>query len=278
MNRVVAILLAGGCLLIGQYGIGVGQECDLIGVFGDRDGENTSLRIGAREPFSVYLAVIRPSTPSGILGWECTIEHTPNVEFVRWSLPVGALNISIPPKFAVGLVSPLARADAVVLAEAVCVVTDNSPACIRVGPYPESSVDPPVPVYAVHDEDGRCSLLSLTAASGAEQINVFSINAEGQAQPKMSKHVLHGNLPNPFNPRTSLCYELFEPCRVQLRVYDVSGRLVRILRNSVHEIEGIHEVVWLGLDDAGRSVASGTYFYRLTAGGYTETKRMVLLK
>jgi len=65
---------------------------------------------------------------------------------------------------------------------------------------------------------------------------------------------------------------------VSLRVFDVSGRLVRELIKAETRTPGRHEVVWKGRDDSGRQVASGTYFYRLEAGSYSETKRMVLVK
>ena len=65
---------------------------------------------------------------------------------------------------------------------------------------------------------------------------------------------------------------------MSVSVYDVSGQLVRVLKDAVYEDAGRHEVVWRGLDAAGSPVSSGTYFYRITAGSYSETKRMVLVK
>ena len=65
--------------------------------------------------------------------------------------------------------------------------------------------------------------------------------------------------------------------RLDLSVFDGRGRRVRRLDAGIRDA-GRHEVVWNGRDDTGRQVASGTYFYRLEAGSYSETKRMVLLK
>jgi hypothetical protein len=90
--------------------------------------------------------------------------------------------------------------------------------------------------------------------------------------------VLHQNAPNPFNPMTTIRYELPAPRQVTLHIYDVSGHLIRVLKDAVCEDAGQHEAIWHGKDDSGRSVASGTYFYRLTAGDYVETKRMTLVK
>jgi hypothetical protein len=58
----------------------------------------------------------------------------------------------------------------------------------------------------------------------------------------------------------------------------MSGRLIRRLVVSKVIPAGTRETIWNGTDDLGRPVASGTYFYRLTAGGYSETRRMVLVK
>jgi len=86
------------------------------------------------------------------------------------------------------------------------------------------------------------------------------------------------NVPNPFNPETTIAFELLEQEAVTLRVFDLTGRIVRVLVDGEVYPNGCHQAVWNGKDNAGRQVASGTYFYRLEAGKYNETKSMVLLK
>jgi len=90
--------------------------------------------------------------------------------------------------------------------------------------------------------------------------------------------VLGQNVPNPFNPQTTITFEIPERQVVTLRVFDMAGRLVRELIIAEPRTPGRHEMVWNGMDETGRQVASGTYFYRLEAGSYSETKRMVLIK
>ena len=86
-------------------------------------------------------------------------------------------------------------------------------------------------------------------------------------------------MPNPFNPTTSISYSFRESGRVQLRVYDVAGRLVRTLVDDFQPARGQgYTVVWDGRSDAGQSVATGVYFYRLETPGFSETRKMVLLK
>ncbi len=85
------------------------------------------------------------------------------------------------------------------------------------------------------------------------------------------------NYPNPFNPATTIGFNLPEAQAVSLTVYSLDGRLVTTLVNEAMPA-GQHESIWMGRDDSGRRVAAGTYLYRLQAGTFSETKRMLLLK
>lgn len=88
---------------------------------------------------------------------------------------------------------------------------------------------------------------------------------------------LMGNFPNPFNPRTAIRFALPEAMPVRLAVYAVDGRLVRTLVQGTRAA-GEHEVVWDGLDEAGRGQPSGTYLYVMDAGIVRETGRMTLVR
>jgi len=96
--------------------------------------------------------------------------------------------------------------------------------------------------------------------------------------PLPTSFALHQCVPNPFNPSTMIDFDLPMPAGVDLRIFDVSGRLVRVLLQGEILETGRRSVVWSGTDGAGRLVHSGTYIYRLQAGNYVETKRMTLLK
>ena len=85
------------------------------------------------------------------------------------------------------------------------------------------------------------------------------------------------NYPNPFNPTTTIRYTLSAQSDVQLAVYGVDGKLVRVLANGTKPA-GSFAVNWDGRDESGRAVASGVYFYRLKAGSFTQTRKMVLMK
>lgn len=92
-----------------------------------------------------------------------------------------------------------------------------------------------------------------------------------------SRFALHQNVPNPFNPVTSVRYSLAEPGRVTIRVYDVAGRVVRTLRDRPEEA-GERSVVWDGTNDRGQHVGSGVYFCSMVAGEFSDRRLMVLLK
>ena len=96
--------------------------------------------------------------------------------------------------------------------------------------------------------------------------------------PGRSPLILGQNFPNPFNPYTTIAFNIPKRGLVNLRVFDMAGRLVKNLIPAEPHTPGRHKVVWNGRDENGRQVASGTYFYRLEAGSYSETKRMVLIK
>ncbi len=89
---------------------------------------------------------------------------------------------------------------------------------------------------------------------------------------------LLGNHPNPFNPRTTIVFALGQPATIDLRVYDLAGRLVRTLATMEHLAAGRHERPWDGRDERGRSLSAGTYLYRLGSGSHQETGAAVLLK
>ncbi len=114
--------------------------------------------------------------------------------------------------------------------------------------------------------------------------NLYTTNAlwtEGglsDAGPPMVAAVrLDPNYPNPFNPRTTIAYELERGADVRLAVYGLDGSLVRVLESGFRAA-GPHDVVWNGLDDGGRSVSSGVYLYRLRTGTETHLRRMSLVR
>jgi hypothetical protein len=121
------------------------------------------------------------------------------------------------------------------------------------GVAPEGEVED----YKVHIEDDE-----VTGAAGEVVPTHFA---------------LHDAVPNPFNPQTTLSFSLPSASHVRLMIYDVRGHLVTTLLDEDRS-PGVYSVVWDGRDAQHRRVATGVYLYRIEAGSFIETKRMVLVK
>lgn len=116
---------------------------------------------------------------------------------------------------------------------------------------------------------GGCDLV------GARPVGCGQTDVEDLPVPAANR--LHQSYPNPFNPATRIAFDVAAAGPVSLRIYDVSGRLVRTLVD--HQLPaGRHDAIWDGTDNSGSKVASGAYFCRMTAGNFSETRKMVLLR
>ena len=105
-----------------------------------------------------------------------------------------------------------------------------------------------------------------------------SIAAQGlEVTVAPERFALLQNYPNPGNPSTVISYTLAENSKVNLTIYNTLGQAVRTLVDG-HQTANIYKVVWDGRDDSGKEVASGVYFYRLVAGKFSATKRLIVLK
>jgi endonuclease I len=96
-------------------------------------------------------------------------------------------------------------------------------------------------------------------------------------EPTVQSFALHQNAPNPFNPATTISFELSQPSGVRIEIFDLSGRLVSVVAEGEFPA-GEHETTWTGLDSSGRAVAAGVYFCAMRAGGFEGRRKMVLLK
>ncbi len=92
-----------------------------------------------------------------------------------------------------------------------------------------------------------------------------------------AQFTLFQNYPNPFNPTTLISYTLPKRSTVSLKIYDILGREVRSLLNS-EQGPGVYKIEWDGKNNYGTKVASGSYIYRIEAGDFVQSKKMILLK
>jgi hypothetical protein len=95
--------------------------------------------------------------------------------------------------------------------------------------------------------------------------------------PAVYRNQLSQNYPNPFNPSTTIAFSIAADSHVNLRIYDVTGALVKTLVNEQRR-KNNYRVVWDGRNNQGNTVASGVYFYRLVAEQFNATKKMILLR
>jgi flagellar hook assembly protein FlgD len=92
-----------------------------------------------------------------------------------------------------------------------------------------------------------------------------------------ARYFLSQNHPNPFNLRTTLQYGLPDRAEVVLVIYDILGKQIRTLFHGVEEA-GVKSVIWDGTDDLGRPVHTGVYLYKIHAGDFTQSHKLLLLK
>jgi len=125
--------------------------------------------------------------------------------------------------------------------------------------------------------EGRLALMNLSREQRAALSQALYGAAEAPGLPRAFS--LAQNMPNPFNPSTTITFTVPVGTseRVFLEVFDLRGKLVRTLVERAMG-SGLHSVFWHGDDNSGRRVGSGIYFYRLRAGKFSRTRKMVLLK
>ncbi len=129
-------------------------------------------------------------------------------------------------------------------------------------------------------------LTRLTGDAAPEPIEVieFYLNEsritaiEGAQSAVPKTYALEQNYPNPFNPVTRIRYQLPSDSRISLIIYNILGQEVRRLIDNSMQPAGFYSLQWDGKDEFGNSVASGVYFYRIRAGGFSKTMKMLFLK
>ena len=99
----------------------------------------------------------------------------------------------------------------------------------------------------------------------------------GQESLSVIDYKVHNNFPNPFNPVTTLCYDLPEDAMVNITIYDMMGRVVSNLVSS-QQNAGYKSIQWNATNNEGQPVSAGLYLYTIQAGNFRQTKKMVLLK
>ena len=106
---------------------------------------------------------------------------------------------------------------------------------------------------------------------------VGGVGVDGDNAAVPLSYNLKQNFPNPFNPVTTIAYGIERKDHVNLSIYNILGQRVKTLVNEDQEANS-YEAIWNGDDEEGSQVASGIYFYKITAGDFVETRKMVLMR
>lgn len=129
-----------------------------------------------------------------------------------------------------------------------------------------------------YEKDG-----SVSAGSDCAWIDFISfpctVEVNAEPIPEVFVNKLYENYPNPFNPETTISFQLSpeNSGKMELSIYNLKGQRVRTLINS-ELVAGEHRIIWDGKDDNQRETASGLYFYRIKSGKFSSIKKMILIK
>jgi Flagellar hook capping protein len=104
---------------------------------------------------------------------------------------------------------------------------------------------------------------------------MLAIDEEKNTLPK--QFALHDNYPNPFNPNTTIRFDLPKDIDVSIIIYNLLGQKVKTIDKSQMNA-GFHSITWNGTNNYGAQVSAGMYFYQLRTSDFVKTKKMVLLK
>ena len=152
-------------------------------------------------------------------------------------------------------------------------LTDEGLRILFAGPAPVEGPGELLRVYPEMSSDKA----QLARAQFNDGAIVALVGAGASAAPLPIAFALHANWPNPFNPETTIAFDLPQAGGVALQIFDVLGQSVRTLVAESLPA-GRHQLVWNGRDESGARVSSGVYVYRLQAAQQVHARRMLLLK
>lgn len=234
-----------------DYSVSTGSDCGWIDYI-------TFPGIGGTE-----MPIINVSLDNIDFG-EVLLEETATAELSLYNLGTIALtgNISTPPGFLVYLPTRDELDFELLSGEYLTVIIEFDPeeAIFYSGNIEIISNDPNQPIIEI-----------------PVQGTGIGLNNGSELVPTVTE--LYGNYPNPFNPVTNISYGLKKESKIKLTVYNIRGQKVATLINAVQPA-GFHNIRWAGLDEHGKQVTSGVYFYEMFVddSDYTSVKKMILLK
>jgi len=211
--------------------------------------------------------------PAGTYKWAVKASYTNNVlSLAAFSNPI--VKVPVPMGTLVGLVKNIANLPipgATINAggyTATSAVNGSYNMQVAIGTY---AVTCSAPGYQTVVNEG------VVITENQTTISNFILPVFNEDEVQITQTLLKSNYPNPFNPETTIAFDVKGTQQVRIEIYNTKGQLIRTLVDEVKS-QGHHSVIWNGRDDHGNSVASGIYHYRMRAGSYKANRRMMLLK
>jgi hypothetical protein len=289
-HACVLDLGAGACadvLLEGEAFVGPpGGDGDRVGLYFDQAFTTPWITgVAAGEPVEAYLVLRNPSVADNISGWELQVLSDADILLQDAQLAVGSHNYSALPEFTVGFETPLPPGAEMLLGTLTFVpssVPDNAPLALvprRNPSLPDAMAYSHGPEHALHpmypvDSDPFVAWMNYRDPTVGidDRPGDDDVPDAGPAQTRLLP-----NYPNPFNPETTVRFELARDGHLRIDVFDVMGRRVARLLDE-DRVAGTGQVTWHGRDRHGRTLPSGAYYVRLETGTRVDTRKVMLLK
>lgn len=228
-----------------------------------------------------YSGILKSKQPNNPNGVEITIHSDVDVYGVQFDLSYDSNNLSLTKEDITSLIDPIS-----VYAK---VIEPGLARVIMFSMQGDKIVDSSTDVSSIIDvnfnstnsfSNGETTVsVSNLILAGANGVGIecqsnsnFDLNVGLPTETSLEK-----NYPNPFNPSTSIPFQMKEAGFVSLKVYDMSGSLVKTLAADFRDA-GSYEVIWNGLNNDGQQVASGQYILQMSAPSYSNTLQMTFLK
>ncbi|MDO9577159.1 MAG: FlgD immunoglobulin-like domain containing protein [Candidatus Cloacimonadales bacterium] len=130
--------------------------------------------------------------------------------------------------------------------------------------------------------NGWHEITGVASKNGYDYVKIWWVEITGGTNSEniiITTNKLFQNSPNPFNPSTTISFELYTETseNTELVIYNLKGQLIKTLVSEPLSA-GRHSYVWNGTDESGKKVSNGIYFYKLTSGDYSETRKALMLK
>jgi hypothetical protein len=250
----------------------------------DAEGTQRAATLAPHQEATAYLVLTGPAAQKGVSAWEASLRTSDNLVVTGSTLGASSVNVGQDGDYVVGLGQEMkaAAGEPLRLATFRLLVTDDRPARLFLGASSIRSSGEDLPAVVIGTESDELEAVGVVAdaeGAAAARINDGDAPRIGEESTFAFRGYRLSNAPNPFNPATEIRFELPQRGRIDVRIYDVAGRLVKELGGEVLPA-GPHAVRWNGTDQRETGVVSGTYYYRLFVDGkkVDSARRMTLVK